>query len=322
MARIKQLAGLAIEQHNSPNIGGSMTGHKGVVMHIAQGTFRGTISWQMNPDQKYSDGTRVTTSSTFIVGKNRGEWAQMVDSSRIAWTQRSGSYDWLSIELAGFAGEQPTAWQIEASAQLLAWAHRTHGIALAVADHEGERGLGHHSMDREWLGVEWGHEACPGSTVINAKAAIVARAREIEGEDMPLTDDDVARIWNRDDIVAAPAGYEGSDNTHWSASSVVRSGQYWARRGAKAVDEGVEVILAGQAAILAAVRGEDPTEAFRAELDRHRGLMAVAVAEMFEGVPTAVAAELGDRDSAAVEAAVRRVLERVEVTLAPEGTES
>lgn len=139
MARVSKLAGRSIEQYNSPNVGGKMSSHKGIVLHIAQGTYRGTISWQNNPNQRYADGTRVTTSSTWIVGKNTGEWAQMVDTDTIAWTQRSGSRDWNSIELAGFAPDRPTAWQIEACAQLLAWHHRQYGTPLQVAGHPGER---------------------------------------------------------------------------------------------------------------------------------------------------------------------------------------
>lgn len=193
MTRVRELAGHPIEQHNSPNQGGAMSGHKGVVLHIAEGTYRGTIAWQMNPNQRYASGGSVTTCSTWIVGRAEGEWAQMVDTARIAWCQRSGSRDWLSIELAGYAPGAPTAWQIEACAQLLAWAHREHGVPLTVADHPGERGLGHHSMDREWLGEEWGHDACPGSGVIKARSAIVARAQAIAaGEDDDMTREEIA----------------------------------------------------------------------------------------------------------------------------------
>lgn len=179
MTRIRSLAGRPIEQHSSPNIGGRMSGHHGLVLHIAEGTYRGTISWQMNPDQRYQDGTRVTTSSTWIVGRDWGEWAQMADTETVAWCQRSGSRTWHSVELEGFAPAAPTPWQIEACAQLLAWEHRTHGVPLAIADHPGERGLGHHSMDREWLGEQWGHEACPGAGVLGAKQQIVRRAQAI-----------------------------------------------------------------------------------------------------------------------------------------------
>lgn len=186
MTRVEALGGHPIEQHRSPNVGGAMSGHRGIVLHIAEGTYRGTINWQMNPDQRYGSGGTTTTSSTWIVGRDQGEWAQMADSNTIAWCQRGGSRDWNSIELAGYAPAGPTAWQVEACAQLLAWHHREYGTPLAVADNPSERGLGHHSMDREWLGEEWGHDSCPGSGVIAAKAAIVNRAKAIAagGDDM------------------------------------------------------------------------------------------------------------------------------------------
>lgn len=179
--RVSELDDFAIEQNHSPNVGGAMSAHHGVVLHIAEGYYRGTIAWQLNPDQRYSDGTQVTTSSTWIVGEQRGQWAQMVDSDTVAWAQRGGSHRWMSIELEGFAPHQLTDWQLEACAQLLAWAHRHHGVPLQVADHPGQRGLGHHSMDREWLGEQWGHEACPGQPVIDAKRKIVDAARGIVG---------------------------------------------------------------------------------------------------------------------------------------------
>lgn len=210
MARVKSLGDYPIEQHSSPNTGGAMTGHRGPVLHIAQGTYRGTIAWQLNPDQRYGDGTKVTTSSSWVVGKEWGEWAQMCDSDTIAWCQRSGSRNRSSIELAGYAPAAPTAWQIEACAQILAWEHRTYGVPLDVADDPSQDGLGHHSMDREWLGEEWGHDACPGAGVIAAKDDIVARARAIlnapEEDDMPTADEVAAAVWNRQAVDPTDGG--------------------------------------------------------------------------------------------------------------------
>jgi hypothetical protein len=184
--RIKTLAGYAVEQHYSPNVGGKMTGHRGIVLHIAEGGYRGTISWQMNPDQRYSDGTEVTTSSTWIVGRNAGEIAQMVDTDTVAWCQRSGSYDWLSVELAGFAPQPPSEWQIEACAQLLVWAHRTYGVPIQVTSNTTGAGLGHHSMDNDTT-VQWGHDSCPGAGVIAAKDAIVRRALALAAPPPPAS---------------------------------------------------------------------------------------------------------------------------------------
>lgn len=182
------IPGYTIERYTSPNRGGAMSDHKGPVLHIAEGSYRGTISWQMNPNQQYADGTKVTTSSSWIVGRIPGEIAEMGDQDNIAWCQRSGSRTRSSIELAGHAPDAPSAWQVEACAHILAWEHRTYGVPLAVAHDPSEEGLGHHSMDREGLGEEWGHDSCPGSGVINAKSAIVARAKAIAaGEDDDMT---------------------------------------------------------------------------------------------------------------------------------------
>lgn len=186
------LGGMPIKQYDSPNKGGTMTGHKGVVLHIAQGTYLGTIAWQMNPDQRYSNGDRVTTCSTWIVGRNRGEWAQMVDSNRIAWCQRAGSLDWLSIELAGFAPQAPSAWQIEACSRLLAWCNKEYAVPLVVTSNTGARGLGHHSMDNDTT-VQWGHDACPGAGVVAAKPAIVSAAVALSGGES-VTQDEIERI--------------------------------------------------------------------------------------------------------------------------------
>lgn len=187
MARVNSVAGHAVEQHSSPNVGGEMDAHQGLVLHIAEGTYKGTINWQMNPDQRYASGGTVTTSSTWVVGREPGEIAQMADSDRVAWCQRGGSRTWNSVELAGYAPNPPTAWQIEACAHLLVWLHQRYGVPLQVATTTTGRGLGHHSMDNDTT-VEWGHDSCPGSGVINAKSRIVARAREI----LAGTEDDMA----------------------------------------------------------------------------------------------------------------------------------
>lgn len=197
MARWTSLAGRPIEQRSSPNTGGQMTAHRGIVLHHAEGGYRGTIDWQLNPDQRYGNGESVTTSSTWVVGKEPGQWAQLVDTDTVAWCQRSGSYTWNSIELAGYHTEALTDWQIEACAQLLAEHHRRYGTPLQVTSSTAGAGLGHHSMDDD-LQVEWGHDDCPGAQTIAAKPAIVARAVAIingEDEDMATPEEIAAAVW-------------------------------------------------------------------------------------------------------------------------------
>ena len=105
MARWKDLAP---RQESTSNQGGSMVEVRGVVLHIAQGSYEGTISWQKNAT---SD-----VSSHFIKGKNDGEDCQMVDTATTAWTQKAGNGHWLSIENAGFVPDKLTAHQVEFAA--------------------------------------------------------------------------------------------------------------------------------------------------------------------------------------------------------------
>lgn len=241
--RLLELAGVPVRQKTSPNVGGPMVDHRGLVLHMAQGSYEGTIAWQMNPGQRYADGTRVTTSSTFVVGPDRGQITQMVDTDTIAWCQRGGSLEWLSIELSGFTPSAPTEWQAEACAELLVWAHRTYGVPIRAAAHPGERGLGHHSMDREWMGEEWGHEACPGVGVVTAKRGIVERAQAIaqEGSTMATPEE----IWGIEypDYVENEEGKRPSINTKHALMSARRDA-WLARVGVRdLIEKGVKVTI-------------------------------------------------------------------------------
>ncbi|HEX6686427.1 MAG TPA: N-acetylmuramoyl-L-alanine amidase [Candidatus Limnocylindrales bacterium] len=292
MARIKSLAGRPIAQHSSPNGGGKMSDHRGIVLHIAQGSYGGTVAWQLNPDQRYADGTAVTTCSTWIVGKEPGEWAQMVDTNDIAWCQRDGSRAWLSIELAGFAPAAPSVWQVEACAQLLVWVHEQYGIPIAVADHPGERGLGHHSFDREWLGEEFGHDECPGAGVIGAKAAIVKRAKEIvEGdEDVELTDDvscvnaATGRRWSFGEVMDRDGISVNAALGH--AASADHRIRRWVQPGIESIRADLARAAAGQVALAAAIEAlaaggtSVDTAAVIAAVERVRDDLGAEVAEV------------------------------------------
>jgi len=174
---------LATWRGPTPNQGGHMIEVRGVVLHIAEGSYEGTISWQKNPD--------ADVSSHFIKGKADGEEAQMVDTDTTAWTQRAGNGHWLSIENAGSVPDKLTASQVEFAAQILAKAHKVYGVPLQVTSDPDGRGLGHHSMGANpGSPDDWGHSQCPGTNIINQKPAIVARAKEIVEGDMALSDED------------------------------------------------------------------------------------------------------------------------------------
>lgn len=175
------------------NQGGGMVEVRGVVLHIAEGSYEGTIAWQKNPS--------ADVSSHFICAKSTHA-AQMVDTNTTAWTQKAGNGHWLSIENEGFVPDKLTSHQIEFAAQILARAHREYGVPLQIATSPEGKGLGHHSMgSHPGYADDWGHSACPGSNIINQKSAIVARAKEIvEGNDMTAEEIRDA-TWRKDGAV-------------------------------------------------------------------------------------------------------------------------
>jgi hypothetical protein len=149
------------------NQGGTMRSYRGVVLHIAQGSYEGTIAWQRNP--------KAETSSHFIVSK-AGAIAQMVDTSRVAWCQAAGNLDWLSIEFAGFVPSPLTDEQVQAAARILADAQLRHKIPLQPANTPQGFGLGFHGMG----GAAWGgHLGCPGPAIIRQRPEIIAAAQRI-----------------------------------------------------------------------------------------------------------------------------------------------
>jgi hypothetical protein len=161
--------------------GGNMSQHRGLVVHIAEGFYDGTITWQKGNHD---------VSSHFIVGRT-GKCAQMVDTDAESWAQRAGNDTWLSVECEGFTKAHPLnkqhpGWealsdqQTDRIARLLVKAHQVYGVPLQVAHSPSDKGLGHHSM-----GSDWGHRDCPGAPIIAQKAAIVARARELAGVPAP-----------------------------------------------------------------------------------------------------------------------------------------
>src|SRR5690606_31093756 len=144
-----------------------MVEHRGVVLHIADGYYEGTISWQRDP------ASRV--SSHFIVGRARGQLVQMVDTDVAAWTQSAGNGRWLSIEFVGFrkghrlnpgGWEKLTDWQIEAAARILAKAHQVYGTPLRQPNRPHISGLGYRSMG---VAAWRDHLPCPGPVNLAAR---------------------------------------------------------------------------------------------------------------------------------------------------------
>ncbi len=149
---------------------------RGVVVHIMDGTYAGTDSWFRN--------SKAQASSHF--GTSRaGALCQWVDTSDRAWAQADGNRTWLSVENEGRGGDALTDDQLDRNAEVLAWAHKTYGVPLQIADGPSGRGLGYHAMG----GSAWGgHTSCPGSRVVAQLAEIVRRAKTLAGDTAPSDD--------------------------------------------------------------------------------------------------------------------------------------
>ena len=167
------------------NEGPAMVEQRGLIVHIAQGFYEGTISYQKNPTASVSSTFVLAGPRDIQYGGRDGKLAQVVDTDISCWTQRAGNGHWLAVECSGFApGDALSAAQIESIAQLFARGHREYGWPLQIAHDPNGRGLGHHSMgstegDCDWSGANWGHCDCPGDKIIAQKPAIVQRAIEI-----------------------------------------------------------------------------------------------------------------------------------------------
>lgn len=144
-----------------------MSEHRGLVIHIAEGSYAGTVAWERNASSDIS--------SHWVLAKD-GRCAQMVDTDDRPWTQADGNSAWLSVECEGYAGDSLTPQQLEVVAQLLARANQVYGVPLQLADSPSGRGLGWHGIG----GAAWGgHTGCPGAPIVAQRGAIVARAQEI-----------------------------------------------------------------------------------------------------------------------------------------------
>jgi hypothetical protein len=146
-----------------------MTSHRLFVLHIQEGTESGTDAWVHNP---------ASQVSAHFGNPKTGALDQWVDTADRAWAEASYNSVGISVENEGHSGDSLTSSQVENVAQLLAWAHTTHGTKLQVTnDPNGEGVIGHGE-----LGVAGGnHPDCPGAPILAQRQAIIDRAKQILG---------------------------------------------------------------------------------------------------------------------------------------------
>ena len=136
----------------------------GLVLHIQEGTEKGTYSWFNNKEAK---------ASSHFGNPKAGKLEQFVDTDDMAWTQKAGNPHWLSIENEGHHGDRLNDNQINNLIHLLVALNQTENIPLTLADSPSGRGLGYHSMG----GKAWGHQQCPGKHIIKQRQTILELAK-------------------------------------------------------------------------------------------------------------------------------------------------
>lgn len=142
----------------------------GMVVHIAEGSYQGTISWQKNP---------ISDVSSYFVVSRLGEIAQMLDLDVMAWTQAAGNPTWIGVENEGFHTTALSPAQATANARIFAWMIKVWpSIPYRVSNSPSTSGLGWHGMG----GAAWGgHYDCPGPPNVALLPSIVAQAQAING---------------------------------------------------------------------------------------------------------------------------------------------
>lgn len=187
-----------------------------VILHTTVGSFEGT--------DRYFRGLTNGVNSHFLTG-GYGEIRQLVDTAVRSGANGAGNHRSVTVENAdmgpGFAawntrnGADVPAFtdaQIEANAQICAWAHLEHGVPLVAADtsRPNARGIGYHRLGcNPWRvsdGELWSSstgKVCPGNRRIAQIPQIIERARQIvAGVDVtPTEEDQLAEI--RDEVMGA-----------------------------------------------------------------------------------------------------------------------
>jgi len=136
----------------------------GLVLHIQQGTERGTFRWFNNPRSKVS---------AHFGNPKTGSLEQFVRIDDVAFAEARGNRDWISVENEGVAGDALTNSQVNNVAALLGWLRWYRSVPLRLANTPAEFGLGFHAMG----GRPWGgHTGCPGARIVEQRMLILERA--------------------------------------------------------------------------------------------------------------------------------------------------
>ena len=203
-----------------------MARHDVVCLHTMVGSLAGTDSY-------FDVGGYSGTESHFGVGGD-GTVHQYTDTARTADANLDGNFRVLSIETADmgdpfpkWSGSNVPPWtdaQLEAISALVAWLCALYEIpADLVPDSRPEhRGIAYHRQGidgnypgpykgRQGVGEHWSTstgKTCPGDNrIAQLSSDVIPRVRELlTGDDMAISDDDLAKIGTMIDQRLAPIG--------------------------------------------------------------------------------------------------------------------
>ncbi|MCI4045142.1 N-acetylmuramoyl-L-alanine amidase [Streptomyces sp. TRM75563] len=180
----------------------------------------------------WRDSTNL--ESHFGIGYGAGDIAQYIGTETRAdanagANRRSDGTGAISVETASnsTASDPWNASQVEELIKLGVWAHQRHGVPLRICRTPSDPGFGYHSMFPQW---STSGTACPGPARIRqfrevVFPGIVARAtgktNPPKEADVPLSTDDVKKIWKTDGILPSPST-AAKGNDFWTADSYVR----------------------------------------------------------------------------------------------------
>lgn len=136
------------------------------IVHVMQGTLRGTDSWFRNP--------AAQASAHFGVGTD-GTCYQWVDTDEMAWHACNANPFSIGVETEGYSGQPFSYAQLRVLGNLFRWAHENYPeISMWLNTRMLGSGLSYHGLGGDW----WcGHPSCPGNARVNQLGVILDRAK-------------------------------------------------------------------------------------------------------------------------------------------------
>ena len=208
----------------------------GVILHV-------NVDENGTPITYWGPGNSGQVCPNFQVYKD-GSVDQLLPFNWQPWCQVDGNYNYAAIETAGLPSEPLTDAQMASIAKILAIYRDEHGMAMQVANKPGQKGFGIHSMG----GQAWGGHSCPGTLRANQRQQILDLA---SGDDMALTDDDIARIWG----YKLTNAHMGEKGTTAAAGVFLTNADRFAQQAAQSVADPTAFAKALVAALPPAAKG-------------------------------------------------------------------